>query len=240
MSPRPSTTDLHARSGRVFVWFAALAVFFAGLHVVLHLTWFGPKLVSYDVLVFTDVRCDYGPNTWLSVLAMLWTGVAALQLKNLRPPSERRGWTLVGVLFLYLGTDDALTIHEMINDWARQFVGDELSFPWIKVLLPIFAIVGLLAFRFLAKALWNDRPRLIEMVGGFACLGAAVGFEIVERWLNDSSWRPRGFPIVDYPVVPEEFLEAIGPALLLMCFLRIRETALAEAAAAGHRETARE
>lgn len=210
------------RSGRVFAWITVFAFLFAGLHVALHLTWFGPKVVSHEILVITDVRCDYGPNTWLSVLTMLWTGVTALRLAGLRNPDERRGWILVGVLFLYLGLDDALTIHEFINDWARQFVGDEFSFPWIKVLLPIFALVGLLAFRFLAKTLWSDRPRRLEMIGGFACLGAAVGFEIVERWLKDSSWRPRGFPIVDYPVVPEEFLEVLGPALLLLCFMRLQ------------------
>jgi hypothetical protein len=223
------------RSGRVFAWITAFGLFFAGLHVVLHLTWFGPKMCFHvgdyvgwftgqDILVITDVRCDYGPNTWLSVLVMLWTGVAAFRLAGLRDASERKGWILVGVLFVYLGMDDALMIHEMINDWARQFVGDELSFPWIKVLLPIFVIAGLFAFRFLAKTLWNDRPRLIEMALGFACLGGAVGFEIVERWLKDSSYRPRGFPIVDYPVVPEEFLEVLGPALLLLCFMRIQES----------------
>ena len=65
---------------------------------------------------------------------------------------------------------------------------------------------------------------LVGVWSGLLCIGGAVGFEIVERWLKDSSYRPRGFPIVDYPVVPEEFLEVLGPALLLLCFMRIQES----------------
>lgn len=224
----PPGVPAHGSGRTTFRWLVGAALACCFVHVILHLTWFGPQLVSKAIVVWTDVRNDMGPLTWVSVLAMLLAGIAALRLardRNRDPErTEMRGWTMVGALFLYLAVDDALTIHEMINDWSRQFVGDEFSFPWTKVLLPILAVLGIVTFRFLVKALWNDQPRRLEMVAGYGCLGAAVGLEFVERWLLDSSWRPRGFPVVDYPVVLEEFLEALGPALLFLCFTRVRES----------------
>ena len=37
-------------------------------------------------------------------------------------------------------------------------------------------------------------------------------------------YRLRGFALTEYTQVVEEFLELLGPALLLLCLGRIRET----------------
>lgn len=200
----------------------ALGILLTAIHVWFHLTWRGMHGTSDDLLLWTDLRWDLGPFSWVSWVALASVGVVAWRAGNGQPRREWWGFKLTGGLFGYLALDDAFTVHEQVGALA-EFAWPELRvYGWTVVMLPGLAAVGLASFVFLARACWHVPGRRRLLVAGFGCMGLAVLAELGEPQLYRSGLRCRGFLLTEYQQTLEELLELIGPALLLCCVARLR------------------
>lgn len=192
------------------------------IHVWFHLTWRGMHGTPDALLLWTDVRWDLGPFSWVSWLALASVGVVAWRAGTGRPRGEWWGFKLTGGLFTYLALDDALTVHEHVGALAEAAWSELRVYGWIVLMLPVLAAVGIASFVFLARACWHDPARRRPLIAGFGCMGLAVLLEIAEPTLYRSGVRYRGFLLTDYQQTIEELLELLGPALLLCCVARLR------------------
>lgn len=199
-----------------------LGLLLTAIHVWFHLTWLGMHGSPDDLLLWTDLRWDLGPFSWVSWVALGSVGVVAWRAGTGQPRREWWGFKLTGGLFTYLALDDAFTVHEHVGALAEAAWPELRVYGWIILMLPVFAVVGLASFVFLARACWPDPARRRLLIAGFGCMGLAVLLEICERQLYQTGLRYRGFLLTDYQQTLEELLELIGPALLLCCVARLR------------------
>lgn len=188
-------------------------------HVYWHLTWRGRGVQPLAWLEFTDVRVDHGLFQWGTILASFTVGLLGLRIARSHAPSKRRGWFLVGLLFVYLAVDDALMVHEWLDGFVdRNVTRQELVHPWLLVMLPVFGVFGVLAIRFLHVEFRSDRRSLLLMWLAFLSMAAALLLEVAERTVAHTDTRLRGLEIVKYAQVLEEYLEMLAPVLLIYCF----------------------
>ncbi|MCB9889578.1 MAG: hypothetical protein H6836_08360 [Planctomycetes bacterium] len=212
------------RGVRLFSTLVAVQTLLCAVHVWFHLTWLGRKSVGATVHVWTDIRWDYGPQSWWSWFAMAAVGVAALRLRARRPAVERRRWTLMGCLFLYLALDDALMIHEAVGAILESRSKIAVC-GWIVLMLPLFAAAGGYLFFFLLHTFASDRRGTRVLVLGYGALALSVALEVVEPRLVASGWTIRGFGAYEYTQVVEEYCEVLGPALLVLTLGRVPHVA---------------
>lgn len=199
-----------------------LGLLLTAIHVWFHLTWRGMHGSPDDLLLWTDLRWDVGPFSWVSWVALGSVGVVAWRAGTGRSWREAWGFKLTGGLFAYLALDDAFTVHEHVGALAEAAWPELRVYGWIVLMLPVFAVAGLLSFVFLARACWDDPVRRRLLIAGFGCMGLAVLLETGEPQLYRSGLRYRGFLLTDYQQTLEELLELVGPALLLCCVARLR------------------
>lgn len=188
-------------------------------HVYWHLTWRGRSDQPVGWLELLDVRMDHGLFQWGTVLANLTAGLLGLRIARSPAPARRRAWFLVGMLFVYLAIDDALTVHEWLDGFVdRNVTRQELVHPWLLVMLPVFGVFGILAIWFLHTEFRSDQRALLLMWLAFLSMAAALLLEVVERTVAHTDTRLRGMEIVKYAQVLEEYLEMLAPVLLIYCF----------------------
>jgi hypothetical protein len=95
----------------------------------------------------------------------------------------RRGWLGVSVFFLYVGIDDAASIHERLGSALKEayassaWVSQYPSFGWQIFLAPILAL-GLFAS---AAFIWRHEPRTrLLVVAGLVGFAVAQGIDYLE------------------------------------------------------------
>jgi hypothetical protein len=143
---------------------------------------------------------------------------------------RRRGWTLLAFLFLYLGVDDGVMLHERIGSFATHlggagFHGAEAAFgsySWQLVLGPPLAAAGLFMLLFLSREL-ERRERLLFFMG-IACYVVALGLDHIEGRTGALvplvPFLRMNIDTVQHLVqLVEELLEMLGTTLFLTSFL---------------------
>jgi hypothetical protein len=146
---------------------------------------------------------------------------------------------LIGMIFLWIGIDDAAEIHEklggalerMANDDSGMFFGLLLknpSFPWHTFIAPFFALCGLGILIFLSTTFW--RLNLFHyLVLGFGCWAIAQSIDFIEglddietiyQWIQASLEIEREYAVSHTFKVVEEVLEMFGTTLLWIGFLK--------------------
>ncbi len=207
---------------RLAVVLLVLGACLIAVHAWFHLTWFGMHGTADALLLWTDLRWDFGPFSWISWLALASVGVVAWRAGAGQRGRELWGWRVTGGLFVYLALDDAFTVHEHLGALVEAAWPALRVYGWVVIVLPAFAVAGLCSFAFLLGKCWSDRARRWQLLAGYCCMGIAVVLEVIERELFRSGLRWRGFLLTDYQQVVEEALELVGPLLLLCCIDRLR------------------
>ena len=149
--------------------------------------------------------------TWLSVVTMSALGIVCYLVW--RRAGQRR-WLFLGGLFAYLSMDDACTFHERIGWMIEGRIGRGEVYRWVQFYGPVIALAGILAFCTLWRSFAERQQRLVVLLA-FACLGLAMGFEVLEKLLQNGEATFRGLHLQVYTIPIEELLELAGPAILL-------------------------
>ena len=203
------------------VWFGVgTTVVLGGIHAGLELTWRFRHAIPAELREVFLINQEQSIATWLTVFMTALLGLLCLS-RGLA--TRRRGWYVVGGLFLYLSMDDATMLHERVGWIANGQLGDGFSFRWVQVLGPVFAVAGLLAFAFLWREFRGCTKARLRMLAAFAMLGSSLVVEVFEKFFTQSGMRFRGLPVSRYTIWLEECAELLAPALLLSCLVGLHE-----------------
>ncbi len=185
----------------------------------------------------SNVILENSVGTWFSVVLNAGVGVAALVTASACRHSGKAGsktlaWGVIGVFFLYVSLDDHLVLHERLAGAMGRVMLKAtpsgqfqfITYEWIYVLAPLFALFGLFMLVFLVSELAGRRQRVL-LILAFACWAAAVALD---------AWEGAGLPYEGVQeamgwgkvkfrhavMLVEEMLELLGSTLFLYLFLR--------------------
>jgi hypothetical protein len=157
---------------------------------------------------------------------LVWASSAALALSRIdsATPASPRLWQLLAGLFAFMGVDELITFHELVEDWTG--LGG-----WQLPYLPVVVAAGWLWIRLL-PLISRRQHALALWVGGAACWASSqlleavwhtgLGSELLEH-LGVTAWYGL--------TVGEEILEMAGSSLFLVALLFL----LSDLASAGVR-----
>jgi hypothetical protein len=110
-------------------------------------------------------------------------------------------WLGIAAIFIYMGIDELIALHERIGDWA--------GVPWLIVYSPLIAAIGIVWVLGLER-IWESQAKLALWVGGAAAWVCAQGLEAMWFAVGSSTG-----PMSEFSV-PEETLEMLGSAMFLL------------------------
>lgn len=181
---------------------------------------YGTEIPGTGLLhLLTNVDSERSFPTAYSVLALfvsaLIQGLIAIH-PALAPARQRRGWKILGAIFLYLSLDELLGFHELAIDPLRtHFHLDGIFyFAWTLPAIALFGIFLLTFFRF-----WLALPpriRLLFLAAAMVFVGGAVGTEMVNGY-----YLSQAGPTLVYALLQhlEEFCEMTGIAIFIYALL---------------------
>jgi hypothetical protein len=159
-----------------------------------------------------DVSSEVSVLSWLSVVAMALLGLISWRARRIE---GRRSWLVVAAVFLFLSADDAITLHEHVGWTVARHAPNDRIFDWLLAYAPLLAVAGAASFLVLWNASREHARHRALVVVAFACLGAALGLELLERELVESGRTWRGIELYRHTMPVEEYLELLAPLLLL-------------------------
>ena len=139
--------------------------------------------------------------------------------------TKRYFWFSLSFLFLFLGLDELLRIHEAIGRSIDPFIERSgiFFYSWI---IPYTILLIILAFLFIKPVLQLPRKTLINfIIAGVIFVGGAVGFEVITGlyvdYTNSENLVINFIPQVFVLYTIEELLEMIGITFFIYELLRI-------------------
>ncbi|WP_313332404.1 hypothetical protein [Sphingobium yanoikuyae] len=158
---------------------------------------------------------------YFSSLALLAAGACAFAVaqKTAVDEYERRRWMIAAVIFIFLGVDEAVSIHEKINMIVREMSPDS-RFRVYGIVIYILAAVAAVPF-FFTWWLGQSAPvRALMAVAAAVFVGSAGGIDLIEvEWLFRGAGSDSGLSRGLLSLL-EESGEMVGVALFLNAFLR--------------------
>lgn len=192
---------------------ALLAVAAAGLAVeLLH---HGPLPdLDEDLVGLFSLSYEGNLPTWYSSALLLACAVTLGAIAPAAPDGQGRYWSLLAAVFGYLSIDEAVGLHEQLNELVH--LGGPLYFGWILPAGVAVALLGAAYLRFLLRLPPETRRRFL--LAGALYVGGALLMEIpLGLWTEAHGDGDLGYALIDFV---EESLEMIGATLFLLALLR--------------------
>ena len=197
---------------------ATLAVIVCVL-VALHLASFIPELLGYGTKPIMLLNLD-GEQNFASLYSslLLWFCAALTWFvsKAVQERKESRKWMGLSIVFSYLATDEAVSLHERLSILLRDG-GNPLGLDRFAWLLPYSVILLILALAYISF-FWKLPAgiRLRIALGGALFIGGGMGCEFLGwAWLNFNG----GSVGYQLEIMAEEILEMIGSIVLISALL---------------------
>jgi hypothetical protein len=213
--------ELRIEPRRAALTLFAVAVTLLGAHFAVMYSRFvlhhGQLLGLVDTL---NVNVENNVPTFFSAF-LLFTCAVTLAVVARMPGNsagDRRYWSGLGLIFLFLALDEDASIHELFINPLKYFLPDEgvLHFAWIVPYGILALVIGLLYLRFVLRL--PEPTRSLTIAAGFVYLSGAFVFEMIGGWYISEVSRWQDFPYMTI-VAGEEFLEMCGAILFLYTLL---------------------
>lgn len=227
-TPDRGTRTIELDPGRVLRWTTISIAVLLLLSVLSQLAWYLlrdlPGLDFLGDVLWAD--SEQSLATLFSVLLLL-SCAATLWTVSRAHSDDHRRWRVLSWIFVYLASDEFLSLHERLIDPVREGLGlsGVLYYAWVvPAMLAVVVVVGLL----LPFVLRLPRDiRILLILSGAMYVGGAVGFEMLATaHVLGGADAPRadlignqGLGYLPYSTT-EEGLEMGGAALLLYAVLR--------------------
>ena len=244
----PGTTVMALNSERwpprLFLFCFSCAVALVLMDVFLN---YGKALDSVPLRRVFNITREDGLATWFMVVQTACAGlvlalIAVVSRSRGNSASKTAGWGLLSLFFFYLSADDGAEIHERLGSTFKAAARDAEagttlveaqgwfpSYDWQLVVLPFFAVAGVLMLLFLLREFRTPQKRAVLFVAPVV-MALAVGLDFFEGLddahpLNVHSALQERYDLTSYTVshfskAAEEFLEMCSIALLLALFVQ--------------------
>jgi hypothetical protein len=161
----------------------------------------------------------------LLLCAFLLTGITLS--RRAVGASYVRHWAILAIVFLYLSTDELLSIHEETVEPLRSIVGiggGLLYFAWVVPALSLVLIFGLLYAKFVFDL--PAKIRLLFLISGSLYVAGSLGLEMVGGYYASSYGTESAGFIVE--TTAEELLEMLGLAVFTYALLEFMRSYVEE------------
>lgn len=156
--------------------------------------------------------------TFFSSSLLLFVALLLLVISQLTKSRAegRRQWFVLSMIFFFLAFDEAVEIHERLNDITYSFLGKEHQhWSWVAPYSILCAAFGLYFFRFVLQLPTVIRNNFI--LSGFVYVFAAAGMEFIEGQLMKIYNPATVLPIT---TTVQELFEMIGLLLFIFGLLK--------------------
>ena len=204
---------LRIASIRLALVIALCAIASAGLAVeLLH---HGPMPgLDEDLVALFSLSWEGNLPTWYASALLLACAVTLFLIGGSAPPRQARYWSLLAAVFGYLSIDEAVGLHEQLNDVVH--LTGPLYFGWILPAGLAVLLLGLAYLRFLRDLPPETRRRFLLAAALY--VGGALFKEIpLGLWTEAHGDGDLVYALIDFS---EETLELIGATLFLVALLR--------------------
>jgi hypothetical protein len=169
-------------------------------------------------LFYVDLETNV-PTWWSAMLLLASASTAGLLARAAYRTGDDRwlDWLTLAVLFVAMASDEAASLHELLQKPIRAALGSE---TWLRypLILPglIVAVVIALHFRRFMRTIGATRRRLV-IAGAIFALGALV-FEMIGGWFAPEAIGANTTYLA--LTTTEETLEMAGATMALIALLR--------------------
>lgn len=187
----------------------------AGAGLAVELLQHGPlPALGEDLVGLFSLSYEGNLPTWYSSSLLLACAITLGVIAPSASPRQRRYWSLLAAVFGYLSIDEAVGLHEQLNELVH--LGGPLYFGWILPAGIAVLLLGLAYLRFLWQLPAETRRRFV--LAGVLYVGGALVMEIpLGLWTEAHGDAGLGYSLIDFV---EELLEMIGATLFLLALLR--------------------
>jgi hypothetical protein len=202
------------------IFFTIIAVL-AALHIAQLIAYYviaDPQRFDFVELIDFDYESNL-PSFYSMFAIIICSGVLFMIAHGKRITRQPYSfqWEILAWIFLYLGLDEGLALHEDVGDLMEIFItaSGYLYFPWV---IPYSILVGILAVFYFRFLLHLPRPTMVRfIIAGGLFLTGAVGLEIISANEADTY----GTTSITYSVLYtlEELCEMIAMVLFLRALL---------------------
>lgn len=165
---------------------------------------------AYGLIRLVDLSEEGNLPTWYSAnLLALCALLLAIVAAGKRGERHHRHWQVLAIIFLYISIDEAVCIHELLN----QFIDlpGIFYFGWVIPAGVVVTIFWLTYLRFFLEL--PGRTRLGFLIAGATYVGGALGVELVLGYWSDLHGTDNlGYGLID---ALEETLEMLGASVLI-------------------------
>ncbi len=174
----------------------------------------------YQFRFMLNVTDETSLSTWATISVLLMVGIVCLGLFRAQ---KRWGWLLPGLLFVFLSADDGAMIHERVGALLHERVsaiiypvyGETSVYIWVLTVGPLLVLFGFGTLLFLFRT-FRDRPRAgRDVILGFGAMAIALAIEAVEGLVPYVVLLFERMSLLDFNQTVEEWLELVGPLLVL-------------------------
>jgi hypothetical protein len=223
--PAPAVLPvLELRPGRLLAWWLILTAVLVICGTVSRVL--RPRLARLEHGIFLELAARFDLDgestvvTWFSSLGLAAASLLLLCVAGVqRQKSDGDVWPrmLLGWLFAFLALDESISLHELLINPLRRYLGANgmLYFTWVVPGFLAVFFLGLAYLRFLLR-LPRHTARLF-IASAAAYLGGALGLELVGGALAEQEGL-RG-PRYSVAMTLEETLEMVGIGLFLYSLL---------------------
>jgi hypothetical protein len=160
-------------------------------------------------LALFDLDREGRPPAAFSGALLVCAGVLGWLIGDTAAEVTVRGrWRAIATLFVFLGVDEMLTIHESLDDMTGVF--------WQVLYLPIGLLAGVIWLMVLGRLRRDGRERLLF-------IGAPLAW-LISQLLEAIQHEPDAVPGYAIMATAEESLEMIGSTLFLLGLLMALQT----------------
>ncbi|MFY8352091.1 hypothetical protein AAEU29_16240 [Pseudoalteromonas sp. SSM20] len=154
-----------------------------------------------------------------SSLQLIFVGVVLIKIRAISPKVTAIGFLyVIGWLFIFLGIDEGLQIHERITryfkhiDWLPRFEGDHGA--WVLPYVLLAFVIFLLSIGSIINLLKNETKHSLMMGSGvLILLVSALGLEVASYLYIRGQDLPDIYYILQ--VATEELGEMVGVSIVL-------------------------
>lgn len=183
---------------------------FAGFLMTMHIV---SVLLPLDLSQF-DLDNEHNvPTVYTSLLLGCSALLCLLSLRNARLLAEKFLWVLLAILYLYMGFDESLVIHESFAEPIRHLLSiannNPLYHAWVIPAIVLFS--GLGVFAYALKATSKVGPQQLKIVLlTLISAGGVIALEIIgtQLYFSNTVYKLG-------PVLIEEMLEISMMSLIL-------------------------
>lgn len=210
--------------------FRSLCFVFLGLWLISVaqdiVVWISPDIIGPVRKARFDVNSERSFYTWLSSCTLFVAGILSfLQTELHRDDRKMRVyWSALGVIFILLSADEAMSFHEKLGQFVpHSHNAGLLTYAWVIPGMAFVLVVGLSFVRFLLNLPAHER--LLLILSGAIFVSGAIGMEMIAGNLEDNGM----LDTFTYRIASnsEEALEVLG----VLLFVRVLLTRLQRRAA---------